>query len=134
MKDSHLVVSHQEQTHQRGVEHRLRDVARLSLQALLRDEGPTEGLARALRINAAGSRHSVCRGTSTRTEVSVHRTASWVRLVCSHRTRQISSHEGSAMNKGRTKKAQFPKIKHKIIPPEEKGFWALGIFDDDLRT
>lgn len=59
MKDSHLVVSHQEQAHQRGVEDGLRDVGRLSLQALLRDEGPTEGFARALGINAAGSRHSV---------------------------------------------------------------------------
>lgn len=59
MKVPHLVVGHQEQAHQRCVEDRLRDVGRLSLQAVLGHQGPTQGLAGALPVNATGSRHPV---------------------------------------------------------------------------
>lgn len=54
---AHLVVSDQKQTHQRGVEDRLGDVGRLSLEAFLSHKGSTQGLTRALHVDATGSRH-----------------------------------------------------------------------------
>lgn len=45
MKVPHLIVGHQEQPHQRGVEDRLRDVSRLPRQAVLGHQGPAQGLA-----------------------------------------------------------------------------------------
>lgn len=54
---AHLVVCDQKQAHQGGVEDRLGDVGRLSLEAVLRDKGSTQGLTRALNIDTAGSGH-----------------------------------------------------------------------------
>lgn len=59
MCSAHLVVSDQKQAHQRGVEDRLGDVGCLSLEAVLRHQGPTQGLTRALHVDTAGSRHAV---------------------------------------------------------------------------
>lgn len=53
----HLIVSDQQQAHQRCVEDRLGDVGRLSLEAVLRHQGPTQSFTRALPTDAAGSRH-----------------------------------------------------------------------------
>lgn len=56
---SHLIVSDQQQPHQRCVEHGLGDVGCFSLEAFLRHEGSTEGLARAFHTDATGTRHPI---------------------------------------------------------------------------
>ena len=52
---THLVVGDQQQAHQRGVEDGLGDVGRLSLEALLGDQGSTQ----ALNVDASGSGHPI---------------------------------------------------------------------------
>lgn len=54
---AHLVVRDQKQPHQRGVEDRLGDVDCFTLEAVLWHQGPTQGLAGILHVDAAGSRH-----------------------------------------------------------------------------
>lgn len=56
---AHLVVSDQKQAHQRGVEDRLGDVCCLSLQAVLRHQGPTQALTRVLHVDTTGPWHPI---------------------------------------------------------------------------
>lgn len=56
---AHLIVSDQKQAHQRGVEDRLGDVGRLSLEAVLGHQGSTQGLTGGLHVDATGSRHPI---------------------------------------------------------------------------
>lgn len=46
---THLLVGHQQQTHERGVEDRLRDVRAFRLEAVVGHQRAAQGLARVLR-------------------------------------------------------------------------------------
>lgn len=54
---THLIVSDQQQAHQRSVEDRLGNVSCLSLEAFLRHQGSAQGLTRPLHIDTARPWH-----------------------------------------------------------------------------